>query len=106
MSRTIEGIVDAHRVASERRAAGRPIWDERVNLRDVFHNEAMTFEERRDVIVARLRRSRWVRGMDEYDAVPQLLEELAETSDGDEFDGPWDEIYDYADADRVWIGTS
>jgi hypothetical protein len=63
----------------------------------------MTFEERRDAIVAVLRGSAWLKGYDEFDWVPEIVDNLADASDADEFDGWWDELYDMADTDRVWI---
>lgn len=105
MNRNIEHIVATHRLAAERRAAGRPVWDYHINLSDVFHNEAMSFEERRDAIVARLRASRWFTDAEEGGELHQYVEELADTVDGDDFDCPMDAIYDLADTDRVWIAT-
>lgn len=106
MPRTVEGIVEAHLAAAELRKAGKPIWSKRINLADVFHNEDLTFIQRRDAIVARIRRSGWLAQYDEYDELTQVVEELSEAENTDEFDGPWDVIYDYADIDRVWISTS
>jgi hypothetical protein len=34
-----------------------------------------------------------------------FVEELGDARNGDGFNAPWNEIYDIADADRVWIGT-
>lgn len=103
MPDTVEHRVEMFRLAQERRNGGRPIWDRRIDLSDVFHNEEMTFEQRRNAIVARLRASAWLKGR--ADGLTDLVDELADTADGDEFDGPWDEIYDYADVERVWIAT-
>jgi hypothetical protein len=96
-----------HQLATDRRRAGRPVWDRYVRLADVFHNEAMSFEERRDAIVARLRASQWLREEhpDEGDELHQFIEELGDARNNDEFRGPWDEIYDIADVERVWIST-
>lgn len=33
------------------------------------------------------------------------VDELADATNFDEFNGPWAEIYDLADADRTWIAT-
>jgi len=92
-------------LSQARRKAGKPSWAHKVNLADVFHNDGLTFEQRRDTIVSRIRATRWFKDYDEYDDLPQFVEELAGTEDTDEFDGPWDCIYDIADADRVWIAT-
>jgi hypothetical protein len=102
MPRTIDGILASHRAAAERRAQGRPIWDRKIQLRDIFHNDELTFEQRRDAIVRRIESSGWP-GRSE--TLAMLLEELADVVDAEEFDGVWDAIYDEADVDRVWIST-
>lgn len=105
MPDTAEHRADMHQLAQERRTAGLPVWDGKLRLADVFHNDNLTYEQKRDAIVARIRASAWFKRCDEYDDLPQFVEELADTRTPDEFDGPWDCIYDIADADRVWIET-
>lgn len=80
-------------------------WKHTLNLKDLFHNEQLTFEQSRDAIVKRLRNSVWFKGKSEFDDLPQAVTELSETSDEQEFDEVWDAIYDEADADKVWIVT-
>jgi hypothetical protein len=103
MPRTVDHIVETHRIARARRDAGQPIWAVRLDVSDVFHNEELTFEQRRDLIVTQLRVSAWHR---DSEMVQELTDELADTQNGDEFDGPWDRLYDEADYDRVWIRTT
>lgn len=105
MPRTIESLVASHTAATERRASGHPVWDRTVNLSGVFHNEEMTFAERRDAIVRRLRASGWLDDRDEFDELVEAVEGLEQAEDAEEFDSWWDEVYDHADADRVWIQT-
>jgi hypothetical protein len=105
MPNTADHRAEMHRLATQRRDAGKPIWDRRINLRDVWRNQDMTFEERRDAVVRRLRSSGWMATHEDGDILHQLVEELAEAQDADEFDAPWDAIYDEADYDRVWIVT-
>lgn len=108
MPRTIDHLVATHELARERRAAGKPIWAHTVDVSRVFHNEDLTFAQRRDGIVAALRGSSWYRQADpdDCDGVRELVDDhLAYAETGDEFDGPWDELYDLADVDRVWIKT-
>ncbi len=93
-----------HRVAQERRAAGKPVWDRKISLAGVFHDPDLAFEQRRDAIVEIIRNSPWFKQYEEGDDLPQLVEELAGIEE-DEFRYPWDAIYDIADADRVWIAT-
>jgi len=54
--------VETHRLAQKRRVAGLPVWDRRINLRHIWQDEALTFEQRRDRVVAVLRRSPWIKG--------------------------------------------
>jgi hypothetical protein len=103
MPDTAEHRADMYRLATERRAAGKPIWDGKLKLADVFHNDSLSFEEKRDAIVRRIRASRWFKDYDEFDDLPLFVEELADTEDNGSFNAVWSEIYDIADADRVWI---
>lgn len=105
MPSTIDHKVEMFHVAQSRRAAGLPVWERRLNFADVVHNEALSFEQRRDAIVDRLRHSAWFAGRDEFDELVEAVDNLARADDADEFDGWWDEIYDVADYDRVWIVT-
>lgn len=89
-----------HSLATERRAAGLPAWDKRINLADVFHNQDLTFEQRRDAIVKRIYGSGW-----NSDEAYTLAADLADTQNAEEFDEVWNAVYDLADYDRVWIAT-
>ncbi len=79
-----------------------PAWKYTINISDVWKNENLTFPERRDAIAARIRKSRW---HEDNSNVQYLVDELADSETPDEFDGPWSQIYDEADADRIWIKT-
>lgn len=106
MPRTPEHIALTHQLAADLRSQGRPIWAEKVLLGDIWRNEDLTFEERRDAIVARLKTSRWFKNADEDESwgVHEIIAyHLAEAEDADRFDECWDELYDHADCDRVWI---
>lgn len=105
MPRTVEHLVEVHRLAWARVAAGLPSWERRLDVAGVFHDGALTFEQRRDAVVARIRASGWLDGRDMFDGLVLAVEGLEGADDVDEFDGWWDEIYDYADYDRVWIVT-
>lgn len=80
----------------------RQPWRMTVHLIDVFHNQDMTYEERRDAIIGRLR-TKWV----EADGGPldRTIEDLADAIDVEEFDDVWAEILERADVDRVWLAT-
>jgi hypothetical protein len=105
MPDTAEHRADMYMLAAERRKAGKPSWAGRVNLADVLRNDDLSFTEKRDAVVRRIRATTWFKAKDEYDDLPQYVEELSETSDIHEFDQVFDAIYDEADADRIWIAT-
>lgn len=105
MPDSVEHRVDMHRLARQRRAEGKPIWDRKISLADVFHNDELAFDRRRDAIVARLRASAWLKERDESDHLVLLVEELSEVEDADAFNEVWSDVYDEADYDRVWIET-
>lgn len=77
-------------------------WDRKIYVGDIFHNDDIPFELKRDSIVKRLRSM--VRPRKDEDFVC-LIEDLEVTEDEDEFDDVWNDIYDWADENRVWIET-
>lgn len=107
MRPTAEHAADMYTLARRRQAAGLPVWAEHILLGDVFRDEDRAFEERRDVIVERVKASRWYRNADpdEMDGVNEVVDCLAHADDVDEFDGWWSDLYDLADRARVWIDT-
>ena len=105
MPGTAEHRADMFALAQERRRAGKPSWEHRLNLADVLHNDGLSFTEKRDAIVRRIRATTWFQAKDEHDDLPQCVGELAETEGMQEFGQVFDAIYDEADYDRVWIAT-
>lgn len=105
MPDTAEHRADMYALGQQRRAAGLPMWDRKISVAGVFHNDAMTFPERRDAIVRRLRASTWFKSKNECDDLPMFVEELSAAQNVDDFNSAWDAIYDEADYDRVWITT-
>jgi hypothetical protein len=100
MPDTPEHRARMHQLARQARRADRPPWDRVIRLPH-FHDETMTFEQRRDATVEIIRQSGWRSD----GRLEELLEELAGAIDAEDFDSAWDEIYDLADEDRVWIDT-
>jgi hypothetical protein len=126
MPRTIDSIVEAHRAGRALRAAGRPSWTRVVDIKGILSESRETTPERiADVSVrlaARLRGSLPARLFDVTgDDYEQVLDDAVEdlesyTVDGlrgleaegvvvlDMFNARLDEIYDWADRARVWLG--
>jgi hypothetical protein len=78
-------------------------WTYTIRIADIWKNDALSFEEQRDRIVARLRKSQWFSDSGDQSDLAAYVDELADATSFDEFNGPWGEIYDLADADRAWI---
>ena len=82
-----------------------PHWNLTLNLAEFWHNEALGFEEKRDKIVAAIKASRWRSLTPDPEHFDSMVDELSEVLNIAEFDFAFGELYDQADADRVWIET-
>jgi hypothetical protein len=84
-------------------------WRETIEVSDAFHDDKLSFDERRDAIVATVKASRWYKRADRSAGrTPSLLyvvEALSDSETEDEFDSIWNDLYDMADRDHVWINT-
>ena len=105
MSRSIEHIVETHKIAAERRSSGRPVWDETIHVA-FFHDDTKSFKQKRNMFAAAVKRSRWFKGEDELSDLHQIVDEISDSDDVEHFDFCMNEIYDMADFDRVWITTT
>ena len=115
MPRTLESITDCHRAATERRKAGRPIWDHYLNIghliRELQDNPEADLQETGKQIGALIRASSWakadVKAIEERGGIASEVmgcaEEFEEVTDEEDFDLILDRLYDLADADRTWI---
>lgn len=102
MARTIESILNAHHAAQARRDAGEEPWERgRIVIPSTLRG--LPWQERRDAIARSLRASSWFKGHDEVEDLPQFVDELADAESAKHVDQVMREIYDLADADRVWI---
>lgn len=125
MTRTIEGIVESHRLASERRAAGKPIWDRTINIKPILKEDPDNNTKEHAASVANrigaLLRSHVPAGWldynnDDYDDDLIDIVEGMEALKPDSYDGEADYspqedlhnmlcgLYDWADKHRVWLG--
>ena len=79
-------------------------WDHKLDVSDIFHNDDLTLEEKRDHIVARIKAAPFFDPDDlELD---ELVDELGQVDDTGYFDQVWNAFYDWCDIDkRVWIET-
>lgn len=113
MKASPDTLVTTHQIATARKRAGKPSWAYRLNVASLFKahrrdDNPSTFEQFRDDIVNALRMSSWVKSIlknDEFARLGELVEELSDCDDPDDFNYIWSEIYDEADYDRCWIAT-
>jgi hypothetical protein len=77
------------------------VWLETVNLKDVWHQN-LPWTEIRDIAVDRLKKTEWYT---KSPLVRDIVADLESVSDLGEFNWVWNNLYDEADADRVWIAT-
>lgn len=128
MPRTVEHIVACHQAAASLRAAGKPIWDKRINIKSILHeDQSNTSPEhiaRVSVRIAALLRARIPASVldsahDDYDInLTETIEDMEECTVAslavdaengvkpvDMFNGWLEVIYDWADTHRVWLGN-
>lgn len=82
-----------------------PHWNKTVNLADVWKNEDLTFEEQVEKIVERIKNSGWRKFTPYPHTFDELIENLEKSETKEAFNDVWEEVYDLADVDRVWIET-
>lgn len=119
MPRTIEHIVAIHELARERSNAGKPIWDQRIDIKAILFRDKNTTSPAHAAAVAAeiaalIRVSVPKPWLDiTSDGFDRTLDDIVE---GLEFVGPEDDdaleclngwlgdLYDWADLKRVWLG--
>lgn len=128
MPRTVETIVANHQVAAALRAAGKPIWPRKVNIKTILREDQSSedpavISDKANRIAKLLRAQAPARMFDstdpdcDYDFVDavEMMEECtiaslaADLDNGVEavemMNGWLDVVYDWADANRVWLGN-
>lgn len=83
-----------------------PQWNITIDVKDPWErSQEYGYEKFRDLIVTRIRESRWRDISAHQFRLDDLIEELEESLNVHEFNSIWSELYDLADLDRVWIST-
>lgn len=125
MPRTIESIAENHRVAAERRAASKPVWDRKIDVKTILHEDQSNTSNEHVARVANrigaLIRSQvpaaWLdwnsddgdedltQIVDGMEALkPDSYEGEADFTPLDDLNSMLDQLYDWADGKRVWLG--
>lgn len=117
---SIDQILDTHQLAQQRRAAGKPVWDRTIRIKDLLSDDASEESAARIAreIAARLKRqlpAAWVETGEEVDvALMEVIDGMASLTadsyaDDDSYSAVEDlnnmlaELYDWADRCRVWV---
>lgn len=128
MPRTVESIVACHQAATALRAAGKPIWSRKIDIKAIIHedqqNESPEHVSEVAQRIAALLRASIPKSFldvahDDYDCdLEETIEAMEcctvgeltiDASNGAEpvemFNGWLEAIYDWADKNRVWLGN-
>lgn len=117
MPRTIDGILNAHRAARELREKRKPIWSRKIKIKDLLgdddsnENSVAVAHEIAKRFRAEMPNSTFDVRENEYDdEITSLIEDLEsfnlqmDQEICEVLNERIDEIYDWADVKRVWIG--
>jgi hypothetical protein len=83
-------------------------WNLTVNLADLvkrYNADEVDIPELARLVVERIKATDWRKITPYPDTFDQLLNDLLTSLDEDDYKGGFEEIYDLADSDRVWIET-
>lgn len=127
MERDIDQLVRTHRIAQDRRAAGKPVWDKAINIKPILHRDQSNKTPEHAAAVANeigaLIRSRvpagWLEwGHDDCDEDLTEIVEGMECLRPDSYAGDSEgytplkdlnnmlaNLYDWADEHRIWLGA-
>lgn len=116
MSGKGEWRAEMHQLAQDRLNRGLPSWAATLRLKDFYHNDLLTFEEKREKIVFRIKQLALYKAAERTIEDPSLkgwrdakrflglIKELA-GSDAEDFDELFGQFYDWADVNRIWVET-
>ena len=127
MPRTVEHIVECHRAAQTLRIAGKPVWNMEIPIKEILRSGDPTSHEGisalgRDISTAfrkALPAALFDITNDDYDReIDEIIDDIesysaegldllaAEGIDAkDMFNNRLDELYDWADRGRIWLGA-
>jgi putative heme iron utilization protein len=84
-------------------------WKYKVEIGKEWNDESLSIAKKIDVIIERVQNAvpaALVEDIeDEIQELRNLQVEFGDDIEGEDFDDIWSSIYDWADANRVWINT-
>jgi hypothetical protein len=118
-AKNLENIVDCHMAAQARREQGLPIWDRKIDIKSILFremgNESTEYVVETSHAIGRLMRAKLPKGLlnlpgDEADfELMDIVEHLEDLQANDEAQANFNDnlscLYDWADHNRVWLGS-
>lgn len=83
-----------------------PRWKHTLDIKVVWNDEGMDLPEKGKAIVEKIKAAPF---WEEGGELEELVDELADAAEADDehwFNLVWNEFYDWADAERVWVKTA
>ncbi len=81
-------------------------WLTTIQLSDIWRDDTKTVQEKAKIVVQRIVASDWLSRTPHPDTLRHLLDELEMANTASAFDEIFDEVYNLADEDAVWIDTT
>lgn len=74
------------------------VWRHILDVKDIWEDENLPFEDLRDGIVKRIREADFFN-----DDLTDVVDDLEYSETESEFDSAWNDFYDWCDDHRVWV---
>ncbi len=82
-----------------------PFWAGTIDVSHIW-SSTIPFSEKRDGVVAAIMGSQWyLDQVAEGGPIVAIVDDLSTANTISEFNEWWNELYDFADLDRIWIAT-
>ncbi len=103
-----EHKVVVHQLVTERKKAGKPVWEYTLDLSFIELDPDENWEAYRDQVAIAIKNSSWyaAKGGDEDTPLWVLWDEFKDAETREHGGYVFDALYDEADYDRCWIKTT
>ncbi len=111
--RNIDQIVATHRAATARRQAGKPTWERSINIKDLLSTDDLSDENCARLgreVAERLKVGLPKTWLENDFELEEIIEHFESITPYDvypalaDFNNALDDLYDWGDARRVWLG--
>lgn len=104
---SVEHKVAIHQLVTERKKAGKPVWEYTLDLSFIELDPDKNWEAYRDQVAIAIKNSSWFAAKGEQDSeLWTLWDEFKDAEDREHGNHVFNALYDEADYDRCWIKTT